>query len=470
MNSCKATWPISCNLNELVSPQGKLDVLSTLALVSCMLFQELKLKSFMIVDFLMTSWDIHQQTFALSLASNALQDRKAPLASLQAAIEQLVPSYIQKGADQGLKGWDVVWGPTVWKHPMPPKKDPITGPDNTWYIANNPTSVFPDGTFNTYVVAIAGTASTYGWWDEDFRVNYVVDFLEFAKNIASPPKPAARPINDAKNTYVALGTAGGVFALLSTKAPTSAKNPGKTVVDFLSSIPPQSRVIFTGHSLGGALSPTLALILQVSKGLQNVYTYPTAGPTPGNGNFVKLFTSKNPSQSTGPHIWQAWNGNLYNKLDVVPQAWSTEQKADQTLHNVPGLWGKLPFWLGEKVGFIVGLGIKIANASKIKYVPLPGLAFSSDPPPIPKKWAQWRATVSEEHVDAYLAELGVEIPVSFSFELFEKHGLMAKTPEEYVETFPFLELLKILELEDADEEKDENDGLQSSYTALESGL
>ncbi|KZS97253.1 hypothetical protein SISNIDRAFT_463184 [Sistotremastrum niveocremeum HHB9708] len=387
----------------------------------------------------MAAWDIYQQTFALSLASNALGAKKAPLADLQNAIESAVPNWIRKGASQGLKGYEVVWGPTVWKHTL--DGDANTGPDNTWYIANNKAAVFPDGTFNTYVIAIAGTASSFGWTDEDFQVGRVVDINQFAKNFSVYPSPDQSP-NDAANSYIAFGTAIGVHTLLNTVAPATAKSPGTTIVSILSSIPSGSRVIFTGHSLGGALSPTAALVLQLSKGLSNVYTYPTAGATPGNLNFVKLFASKNPPSTPGSKVWQAWNRNVYNTLDVVPQAWSIDKKTfpNQNLHHVPTMWGTLPSGLANALAGLIFVAVGMVNPSNIKYIPLPGQTFTSTLPSIPQNFDEWKQVAHTEHVPAYMTALGVN-PDGFVAGKSALSVLPEKTLDELIVSYPFLELL-----------------------------
>ncbi|KZS88587.1 alpha/beta-hydrolase [Sistotremastrum niveocremeum HHB9708] len=396
----------------------------------------------------MTTYDVFQQTFALSLAANALQDTKATLADLQAAIEGLVPLYIAVESGKGLKGWEVVWGPTVWKHPLKPDEtDADTGPDNTWYIAHKSGVQFPDGTYDTYIVAIAGTASTFDWVQEDFAVNNVVDFKQFSSNFTSPPTPASS-VNDNLNSYISYGTAGAIYTLLNTFAPQSAKSPGNTIVQFLSTVPNTSRVIFTGHSLGGALSPTLALTLQVSKGLQNVLTYPTAGPSPGNKNFASLFASLNSIKKPGgnPLPWQGWNTNLFNTRDVVPQAWSTDPVANpkQNLYNIVGIYGVLNSALRIFIQFLVYIGIGRADDSQVQYTPLQGFSFTQPPPPTPSTLPQFIATVRDQHVNQYEIQLNVFPPKASLVDLYQKHGLQSKTYEEYIVTLPFFELYKVV--------------------------
>ncbi|KZS88586.1 alpha/beta-hydrolase [Sistotremastrum niveocremeum HHB9708] len=396
----------------------------------------------------MTTYDVFQQTFALSLASNALQTTKGKLVDLQAGIEGLVPLFILLEGAKGLKGWEVVWGPTVWKHPLKPDEtDECTGPDNTWYIGHKSGVQYPDGTYDTYIVAVAGTASTFDWFQEDFAVSNVVDFKQFSGNFTVPPTPATS-INDSLNSYIAYGTAGAIYTLLNTVAPSTAKSPGATIVQFLVSIPKTSRVIFTGHSLGGALAPTLALTLQVAKGLQNVVTYPSAGPSPGNKSFANLFASFNPIKRPGgtPLPWQGWNTNLYNTRDVVPQSWSTSEQANpkQNLYNIVGLYGPLDRLTHAKVLTLVYIALGEAGISHIQYTPLQGSSFAPPAPAVPKTFDEFVTTVRDQHVNQYEIQLNVFPPKVAFTELFKKHGLRSKTYEEYLVTLPFFEGYKLV--------------------------
>ncbi|KZS97151.1 hypothetical protein SISNIDRAFT_482087 [Sistotremastrum niveocremeum HHB9708] len=398
----------------------------------------------------MAQWDIHQQVFATSLCSNALLDTKAPLSKLQSSIEQLVPNYISEFKDKGMAGWEVVWGPTVWKHKLEWwESDKKTGPDNTWFIGHHPAAQFHDGTFDTYVVSIAGTASTYAWLKEDFVVRPVVDFNEFAANIKQVPV-AATDIDDNTKTYIALGDAQAVYTLLNTTAPPSARSPGTTIVDFLQNLPSTletaPRIVFTGHSLGGALTPMTALILQLqqAKPLKNVLTFPTAGPTPGNKNFANLFGKFNPLQFLGPAPYQAWNSNLRNVYDAIPQAWSTDQTdyPGQNIKHILKLYGDIPRAVYAVVWVPIQFALGLVDASKITYIPIPGKTFSAPQPPVPQKFSQFLGTVRNQHVAAYEDFLGV-IPPSIS-AVIKRSCLLwptvgKKTLEEWAEGLPVFE-------------------------------
>lgn len=231
----------------------------------------------------------------------------------------LLPSY----GNQLLGGdWTLTWGPGVYQ------SDATSGKaDNTAYVVQSKS-------LNTYIVAIAGTdpAAFQDWLLEDLQVGpeFCVNWKSFSPTGATPTTNTV----DWLAQQISLGTALGVWALgsqlvQSSKSPT----PGVTLASYLTSINGTAgvNILFTGHSLGGALSPTLANWLKGNSTTKaTIIAMPTAGPTPGNemyqlmwdGTFPQLpvtdlkFPAINSTNSVA-----CFNGDVWNEDDVVPHAW-----------------------------------------------------------------------------------------------------------------------------------------------------
>jgi hypothetical protein len=324
------------------------------------------------MTFVAGTLDNWQITFYLSLLSNSgsstvltetlsstqslAQAQAVAQTTLTASLSTAVTSALANPAVQAAIGndWTVVWGPEVY----------VEGPDldsqtatsagfttsNAVFVAHSPGSSVGSGTSGRYVVAIAGTSpnSVYDWWTEDFTLTPGTTWQQALQTWGNNQKTISTGSTD-PNPVITSGTYTGVNNLLGITSP-AASPSGVTLVEYLNSVTPgTSTLTVTGHSLGGALAPTLALAL-VDKSnpllskwpAAQVNVYPTAGASPGNQDFANyFFTNFTPSVSasisTSP--WQVWNAVVWNLFDVVPNSWTFEpSQPAPNLYLIPGYY------------------------------------------------------------------------------------------------------------------------------------
>lgn len=208
--------------------------------------------------------------------------------------------------------WQVVWGPAIYTFPGAEFQD------NMMYVVQQISA--PEN----YVVGVRGTnaKAILDWIEEDLKVWVKVPWVAPA-GVTVPGKP-----------MISKATEDGLDVLLNQLIPDRVPGDGKNITEFLTEVAATGPVnlLFTGHSLGGALSPTLALVFKQSQkltggwdpnGNASISTVPFAGPTAGDADFATYFNSQ---------LGDACD-RIYNTLDVVPHAWE-----EDTLHEIPTLY------------------------------------------------------------------------------------------------------------------------------------
>jgi hypothetical protein len=146
--------------------------------------------------------------------------------------------------DSDLDDWAVAWGPMVFKN----SSSKSGGPDLVAYVASNA---------GLYVAAIAGTNKNSNRDKAlyDIAIKQNVDWNKWiGQSGGITSSPPIQSVANPSNATIARGTALGIYDLVTTKS-TVGPATGQTIFQFLKSLPQGSKLIYTGHSLGGALSP-----------------------------------------------------------------------------------------------------------------------------------------------------------------------------------------------------------------------
>ena len=241
--------------------------------------------------------------------------------------------------------WKVAWGPALNYFP---KKGNTCHADNSMFVVQGTDSITNK---KVYVVAIAGTneLSKFEMRSEDIAVTKVA--------LWNKSNPTQGEISEGSMT--GLEKVLGDFTY-------GAKS---TLMDFFNKEVKQHgtanmEIMTCGHSLGGALSPLVALKIKETYQDILVSTYPTAGPTSGEAKFAQYLAA---TLGEDNYI------SVINTNDIVPMAWEHE-----TLAMIPDVYDK-PESNNTKMNSKMEIALKvIAKEIELKKIDYTRIAKSQE--------------------------------------------------------------------------------------------
>lgn len=330
----------------------------------------------------MASLDIYQQIFAFSVGSNSAWDSTGSAESLAQVLGDNFTKVLADNSTALGGNWRVVWGPVVWQAELSD-------------VADNAMLALSNG--ETTVVAIAGTnpKSAYDIAIEDLAVTPT----------GQQDWPGVAGATLSHGSWV------GIERL------TATTSKGQTLKQYLDAQASTTQnLVFAGHSLGGGLTPAMALFLYpqgaTNSGWASVDTFPTAGPTVGNAAFAAAFAANFPKKQGAGGAWHAvFNTNIYNTLDAVPQAWASNGTIP-CLSNIDDLYSNvgavLKVTLGVAVSGLTSLSTSLFETKAAAYRQLAGTPFKGvQQHPKLDDFAQLKAEALYQHISAYSDAIGV---------------------------------------------------------------
>jgi hypothetical protein len=334
----------------------------------------------------MPTFNPTQTVFALSMISNVGSTFKGDLQHIEAETYKKINSYLSSSeVTTGIGSWKVIWGPAIYQAPLSDRADNVMVLFQAGADATTPGQL---------VVGIAGTNpySAFDWLLEDF---FVITEVQWASGNPAPLNP-----------HISLGTYIGLSILQVLTPGPQLPGVGVTLPKYLTSVlASPTPLSIAGHSLGGALSPAVALWLSDTKASWDPSAYsslaclPSAGPTSGDQDFSTYYGNQLGSVTT----------RLHNGLDVVPHAWEADD-----LRELPDLYDPpIPGTL-ELYALLVGALAISATKDYTQIVPstppLPGVFNQNSFDPTKSDCDNYTSQTFYQHVDAYFDLLGIPIP------------------------------------------------------------
>lgn len=323
-------------------------------------------------------YSAQQQAFTISVLSNNAAGQTGNASQIASWLKTNVTGALTSSTFTAYIGnWSLVWGPVVWQNTG------STVADNVMMAAQNSDT-------KDIVVAIAGTNpnSAFDRGTEDLGVGTMVTF------------------DQSSGANVSQGAWDGISKL------EQMVDGSNTLVQYLNGLQPTGgNLIIAGHSLGGALAPAYALYLVVEQLLttsnfDNVYVYPTAGPSAGNADYTTLFSSTFPVPAGGSGF-NTWNQDIVNSMDAVPRAWTD-------LSSLPSLYP--PINNGKPLTCIqIVVDKKLEPAlngnvyADIARSTFTGAFNESLTPPVSGVTCQWLTQAIYQHIAGYFVEIVPEL-------------------------------------------------------------
>ncbi|MEM1171406.1 MAG: hypothetical protein AAGJ08_20575 [Cyanobacteria bacterium P01_H01_bin.35] len=269
-------------------------------------------------------YDWQQKVISLIWLSYCISIPKTYFGSqeyLQKLATQSIKAVLADSKIRGLIGkWEMVWGCGVSQLGKKSVSSDVN--DHTIFIVKDLDSTEID----RYVISLAGTNP---FSVQDMLLEDVNIAISKPWNNGEPWKTTEKLFKTNDKPAVTKGISKSLRVLM-----TQIKSDGKLLLDYLLELTSNAKkpieITVAGHSLAGAISPSLALSLveqqkewDKAKIATTVKVVSVAGFSPGNGAFADYY-----DQTLGPNTVRIWN-----RADIVPNVWEAE-----ALKKVPGMY------------------------------------------------------------------------------------------------------------------------------------